>query len=147
MQNKTRPSKKQFELLEYIDKFIAQHGYGPSYREIMSGLNYSSVATVAAHVNNLIAKGYLAKNGRSARSLYIIKPMTEPTILQTNIVKPSEEKWLVEKIDYKLRQAEEAPSKEAVDNIYVLVGTLKILGLDGAAQSFMSRLSDLKNRV
>lgn len=142
-----RPSKKQFELLEYIDKFIAEHGYGPSYREIMSGLNYSSVATVAVHINNLIAKGYLAKNGRSARSLYITKSRTEPVSLKTNIVKPSEEKWLVEKIENKIAQAEDNPTQEAVDNIYVLIGALKILGLDGASQSFISRLSDLKNRV
>ena len=50
----TRPTKKQKELLDFISAFIAEHGYSPSYREIMSGLNYTSVATVSLHVNNLI---------------------------------------------------------------------------------------------
>ena len=49
MSNSTRPTKKQKLLLEYIEAFIAQHGYSPSYREIMNGVGYSSVATVAAH--------------------------------------------------------------------------------------------------
>lgn len=141
-----RPSKKQFELLDYIDKFIKQHGYGPSYREVMNGMNYSSVATVSVHINNLINKGYLAKNGRSARSLMVVKSDDKP-ILPTNLVRPEEEKWLVEKIEYLFRQAEDFPDQTQVDNIYVLVGALKILGLTGAAQSFIPRLSELKKRV
>ena len=71
MEDKTtvRPTKKQHDLLEFIEAFIAQHGYSPSYREIMNGLNYTSVATVALHVNSLIKRGHLAKRDRSARSL------------------------------------------------------------------------------
>ncbi len=45
-----RPSKKQFELLAFIENFIAEKGYGPSYREIMRGCDYTSVATVATDV-------------------------------------------------------------------------------------------------
>jgi SOS-response transcriptional repressor LexA len=36
-----RPTKKQRELLDFIAAFITEHGYSPSYREIMNGLNYS----------------------------------------------------------------------------------------------------------
>ena len=65
-----RPSKKQQELLSFIDGFIKGNGYGPSYREIMRALGYKSVSTVATHVNGLIAKGYLEKgDDYSARSL------------------------------------------------------------------------------
>jgi repressor LexA len=53
-----RPTKKQREMLSFIQTFIAENGYSPSYREIMSGLNYTSVATVALHVNNLIKRGH-----------------------------------------------------------------------------------------
>lgn len=71
MDEKSRPSKKQKELLEYIEAFITQHGYGPSYREIMRALNYKSVSTVAVHVDGLIARGWLHKKkpfGTVARS-------------------------------------------------------------------------------
>ena len=138
-----RPTKKQRELLQYIQQFIGQHGYSPSYREIMNGLHYTSVATVALHVGNLIKRGHLRKRDRSARSLEVVDN-PEPVSLMTNEVAPAEEKWLVEKVEHAFRQVEQAGQPEGLDNLYVLVGALKVLGLDGAAQSFMPRISALK---
>src|SRR5476649_1621907 len=94
-----RPTKKQRELLNFIGTFITQHGYSPSYREIMSALNYNSVATVALHINNLIKRGHLKKRDNSARSLEIVDSKNEPNF-STNQLKASEEKWLVKKIEY-----------------------------------------------
>lgn len=67
-----RPSKKQRELLNFIDGFIKGNGYGPSYREIMRALDYKSVSTVAVHVDGLITRGLLRKRDHSARSLEVI---------------------------------------------------------------------------
>ncbi len=67
-----RPSKKQHEVLDYIDGFIRENGFGPSYREMMRALGLKSVSTVAAHVDSLIAKGFLVKRENSARSLQVI---------------------------------------------------------------------------
>jgi len=67
-----RASKKQQELLSFVDGFIKGNGYGPSYREIMRALGYRSVSTVAIHIDNLIAKGYLARRDNSARSLEVV---------------------------------------------------------------------------
>lgn len=151
MSTAIRPTKKQRELLTFLDGFITQHGYSPSYREIMSGCNYTSVATVALHVNSLIKRGHLRKKDRSARSLEVIKEAetADPAKIQTTALKASEEKWLVEKIDYKFRQCEDSaqPSEADIDGLYVLVGALKVLQLEGAASSFMPRLSELKKRI
>lgn len=68
----TRPSKKQRELLSFIDGFIKGNGYGPSYREVMRALDYKSVSTVAVHVDGLIARGFLRKKDNSARSLEVV---------------------------------------------------------------------------
>lgn len=143
-----RPTKKQTELLTFIEKFIGEHGYSPSYREIMEGLSYNSVATVALHVNNLIKRGHLHKRDRSARSLELAEAPTSPK-LSTNQIKPAEEKWLVEKIEHFFGRLEQATAltQPELDQLYVLVGTLKVLGLEGAAQSFIPRLSELKNRL
>lgn len=140
-----RPTKKQRELLGFIEAFIAEHGYGPSYREIMKGLNYTSVATVALHINNLIKRGHLRKRENSARSLEVVAPREETT-LKTNEIKANEEKWLVEKVEYFFAQAEATSSltQSEIDQLYVLIGALKVLGLDGAAQSFIARLSALR---
>ncbi len=142
-----RPTKKQRELLTYIEQFIGEHGYSPSYREIMTGLNYTSVATVALHVNNLIRRGHLRKRDHSARSLELVHP-AEPSRVVSNVVRPGEEKWLVEKVEHlfvELEQASRVPT-DHLDHLYVLVGALKVLGLDGAAQSFIPRLTALKSR-
>ena len=146
MNDQVRPTKKQYELLSYVEKFVTEHGYGPSYREIMKGCGYSSVATVALHVNNLVARGHLQKNGRSARSLEVVEKTTHSPKLPTNTISPAEEKWLVEKIDYQFRQIEDTnqASRQDIDNLYVLVGALKVLGLDGASLAFVTRLNELK---
>ena len=145
MDDKLRPTKKQKELLDFIEKFIGEHGYSPSYREIMVGLKYTSVATVALHINSLIKRGHLIKREHNARSIELVNKSDTPKLV-TNQVKPNEEKWLIEKVDYFFNQAEQnVPATEAqTDQLYVLVGALKVLGLEGAAQSFASRLAKLK---
>ena len=148
--SQTRPTKKQRELLAFIEAFIGEHGYSPSYREIMTGLSYNSVATVALHVNSLIKRGHLRKRDRSARSLELTHPGESASTVKSNLVAPGEEKWLVEKIERMFMQAEEAGSElveTGIDHLYVLVGALKVLGLDGAAQSFIPRLTLLKKRI
>lgn len=143
-----RPTKKQKELLGFIEQFIGEHGYSPSYREIMSGLEYNSVATVALHINSLIKRGHLVKRDHSARSLEVITPVAA-TKLKSNAVKPGEEKWLVEKVEYFFQAAEQQAKLEQsqIDQLYVLIGALKVLGLDGAAQSFIPRLTKLKAKA
>lgn len=146
-----RPTKKQKELLAYIELFIAEHGYSPSYREIMNGLQYTSVATVALHVRSLIARGHLRKRDHSARSLEVVRhdETLPPTPLRTNEVKASQEKWLVEKVESLLSDAESEPAvvPAQVDNLYIMLGALRVLGLEGAAQSFVPRLTVLKKRL
>lgn len=143
-----RPTKKQREMLGFIEQFIGEHGYSPSYREIMAGLHYTSIATVALHVNNLIARGHLKKREGSARSLEVVQASEAPK-LATNQVKAAEEKWLVEKVDYFFAQAEATaqPTESQINQLYVLIGALKVLGLHAAAQSFMPRLSALKSKT
>jgi SOS-response transcriptional repressor LexA len=140
-----RPTKKQREVLTYVQEFIAEHGYSPSYREVMKAKGYTSVASVALHINSLIKRGHLRKRDHSARSLEVVV-QTEPPKISTNLIKPGEEKWLVEKVEYYFTQAEQnsQPSAAQIDELYVLVGALKVLGLNGAQQSFMPRLSDLR---
>jgi hypothetical protein len=144
-----RPTKKQKVLLEFIDSFIKVHGYSPSYREVMRGCNYTSVATVALHINSLINRGHLTKRDNSARSLEVTKPTGDNKKTTSNQVTDSQEKWLVEKVEHFFIQAESASKLEAekIDQLYVLIGSLKVLGLEGAAHSFIPRLSKIKEKA
>lgn len=145
-----RPTKKQSELLRFIESFIAVNGYSPSYREIMNGLNYTSVATVSLHVNSLIKRGHLQKRDRSARSLELVNPTgnTSKEVVAKQL-KVSEEKWLVERVELFFAEVEKAPAiiEKELDQLYVLIGALKVLGAHGAAQGFIARLSALKKRL
>lgn len=93
-----RPSKKQRELLQFIDGFIKGNGYGPSYREIMRALGYKSVSTVAVHVDGLIARGFLRKKDHSARSIEVVMQNNPEKELNLH------EKWLVKKIVTAMKQ-------------------------------------------
>ena len=145
MPSEHRPSKKQRELLNFIDGFIAGHGYGPSYREIMRALNYKSVSTVAVHVNGLIAKGHLVKRDRSARSLEVVKTSLE-SVKETKVA-AADEKWLVDLIQSRFDEYDKNPSARARDDLYVLVGALHVLGLEAPASAFKAKLSPLAKQV
>ncbi len=133
-----RPSKKQKELLGFIDTFISGHGYGPSYREVMRALDYKSVSTVAIHIDNLIAKGHLRKRDHSARSLEVVTSISGANVAEK--VTKAEEKWLVDQVEGQFKNFETAPTDKKRDDLFVLVGALHVLGLEGAATAFKSRL-------
>lgn len=134
----SRPSKKQKELLGFIDSFIAGHGYGPSYREIMRALDYKSVSTVAVHVDNLIAKGQLFKRDHSARSLEVVEQIA--VLRSIERVTKAEEKWLIDLVEIKFADYEAAPTGKKRDDLFVLVGALHVLGLEEATQAYKARL-------
>lgn len=58
MQPRTR---KQKEVLEYITRFIARHGYEPSYAQIARHFRVSSKATIAKHISSLERQGLLTR--------------------------------------------------------------------------------------
>jgi repressor LexA len=143
-----RPTKKQRELLGFIESFIKEHGYSPSYREIMNGQGYTSVATVALHVNNLIKRGHLRKRDRSARSLEVVGAQID-ILEKAGSVLEHEAKWLVQQVHGLLNELETAaePAMKKLDDAYVLIGALHVLGLDDAVRSLVPRLSAVKLRV
>jgi repressor LexA len=67
--NKIRPTKKQHEVLKFIENYITVYGYSPSYQEIADGLGVKSKATVALHIKNLIERGHISKRFNLSRSL------------------------------------------------------------------------------
>lgn len=122
-----RASKRQQELLSFVDGFIKENGYGPSYREIMTALGYKSVSTVAIHVENLIAKGYLSRRDKSARSLEVVT-----TRLDDHVAKPASVTATQLQAELKKRlDAAELTSEQRE----IVAGSLALLGFD----SFIER--------
>lgn len=115
-----RATKKQKELLSFIDGFVQGNGYGPSYREIMRALEYKSVSTVATHVNNLITKGYLAKTDTSARSLTVVKAASRAV---------SQEEWLAQRLAAHKAAAMESQEPDAARTIKAIDRVAKLFDI------------------
>ncbi len=124
-----RPTRSQQQLLDFIEAFIKQHGYGPSYREIMRALDYKSVSTVAVHVDGLIARGLLKKRDRSARSLEVVKH-PQLAIKTTS----SHELWLSEKL--KKHALSEHASKVSLETLARSFGHLGLSELQKMAEDY-----------
>jgi repressor LexA len=139
-----RSTKKQKELLDFVDGFIQQYGYGPSYREVMNGMGYKSVSTVAIHIDGLISRGYLRKRDNSARSLEVVSTNLDVSPKTKNI-SASKEKWLLDEINQRFEEYAKTKNSTTLDELFVLIGTLKIVGLEAAHIATRSRLIDITN--
>jgi repressor LexA len=67
-------TKRQREIYDFIARFVAEHGYSPSFEEIGAGTDLSSLATVHKHVTNLERKGLLKRDYNRSRSIDVLPP-------------------------------------------------------------------------
>lgn len=116
-----RPTKKQRELLSFIDGFIKGNGYGPSYREVMRALEYKSVSTVATHIDGLIIRGYLRKKTHSARSLEVVSNDIEPMQIERR------ESNAMSELRRRIASLETDPGEQSQQRIVILRQAIEIL--------------------
>ena len=67
------PTKRQQLMLDFIEQFSDENNFSPSYREIATALGLNSVASVAQHIDNCVAAGFLIKVPHAARSLRVVR--------------------------------------------------------------------------
>ena len=65
-------TKRQKDILDYIKKYTASHGYPPAIREICKGVGLSSPATVFVHMKNLESLGYIKTTSNKFRTIEIL---------------------------------------------------------------------------
>ena len=73
--------KRQKEILDYIKKYTAEHGFPPAIREICKGVGLSSPATVFVHLKNLEKLGYIKTTSNKFRTIEVL---CENEYLQAN---------------------------------------------------------------
>jgi repressor LexA len=67
-------TKKQAEILAFVQGYIREHGYAPSYREIAEHFGLSSPATVFQHIKALTEKGVIVVGDEGeARSIELVQ--------------------------------------------------------------------------
>jgi len=65
-------TKRQKEILDFLEQFVTENGYPPSYEEIAQHFGYTSLATVHEHLENLRVKGYIRKSYNASRSIEVM---------------------------------------------------------------------------
>lgn len=65
-------TKRQKELVDYLDGYITKHGYAPTLEEIGQHFELSSLATVHKHLSNLEQKGLIRRKWNRSRALEVV---------------------------------------------------------------------------
>lgn len=65
-------TKRQEDVLSFIKKYIAEHGFPPAIREICAGVGLNSPATVFVHIKNLEKLGLLKSTNNKFRTIELL---------------------------------------------------------------------------
>ncbi len=71
-------TRRQKEVLDFLESFVTRNGYSPSFEEIARGLDLKSLATVHKHITNLEKKGLLDRVHNRSRSIDVLPSGTRP---------------------------------------------------------------------
>ena len=66
-------TRKQYELLVYIDRHLKQTGFSPSFEEMKDALNLKSKSGIHRLISALEERGYLARRHHRARALDVLR--------------------------------------------------------------------------
>lgn len=75
-------TKRQREILNYLDAYTEQNGYAPSFEEIAEHFNYNSLATVHEHLSNLERKNYIKRSYNESRAIEILPSEASPRAIE-----------------------------------------------------------------
>lgn len=65
-------TKRQKELFDFLDGYLAAHGYAPTLEEIGTRFHLSSLATVHKHLTNLERKGLIRRTWNHSRAIELV---------------------------------------------------------------------------
>jgi len=66
-------TRKQYELLVYIDRHLKQTGFSPSFEEMKDALDLKSKSGIHRLISALEERGYLARRHHRARALDVLR--------------------------------------------------------------------------
>ncbi|MCB0369184.1 MAG: transcriptional repressor LexA, partial [Bdellovibrionales bacterium] len=66
-------TKKQKDVLDFINAYLLENGISPTIEEIKKGLKLKAVSTIHEHIASLKEKGYLEKSEKNTRGIAPVK--------------------------------------------------------------------------
>lgn len=76
MERKKRKNR-QYEVYEFIEKFVDENGYSPTVRDIMRGLGYKSTSTIQYYIKRLEDEGKIRRTENRNRTLTVNRITSE----------------------------------------------------------------------
>jgi repressor LexA len=81
-------SERQQNILRFMDRYVATHGFPPTIREIGEATQINSTSVVNYNLNKLVKMGYITRSSTKSRGLRMVKsiPGTDRPVKPGNIV-------------------------------------------------------------
>ncbi len=80
--------KQKRAILEYLQKYIKDHGYAPTLSEIAKAFKLSSLATVHEHLAFLEEAGFIKRDRNNARGIELLEPEHDEASETTSLLLP-----------------------------------------------------------
>ncbi|GGF87105.1 LexA family protein [Paenibacillus aceti] len=65
-------TRREKEALSVINKYLQEHGYPPTVRELAVLMEVKSTSTIHGYLSNLEQKGYIRREASKPRALQLI---------------------------------------------------------------------------
>ena len=82
----SRTTNKAELILEFVDRFVQEHGFAPSIREIGQAVGLRSTASVSYHLHQMQDKGLLQNPGGKGRKRATVTPQRPGQIPVVGVV-------------------------------------------------------------
>jgi repressor LexA len=79
-------TKRQKELVDYLDSYIGRAGYAPTLEEIGEHFGLSSLATIHKHLTNLERKGMIRRKWNRSRALEVVPQQCRAAAVELPLV-------------------------------------------------------------
>jgi len=79
-------TKRQKQLVDYLDSYIVKAGYAPTLEEIGQHFGLSSLATIHKHLTNLERKGMIRRKWNRSRALEVVPQQRRSAAVELPLV-------------------------------------------------------------
>lgn len=76
MRKSDKLSERQRNIVLFMDRYVTEHGYPPTIREIGEATKINSTSVVNYNLNKLVTLGYLERSATKSRGLRLVKNLT-----------------------------------------------------------------------
>ena len=78
-------TKRQQEIFEFVKRYVSDHGYPPTVRDIGKAIGLTSSSTVHAHLANLEKLGLLKRDPTKPRALEVLVDKAKGAVLPSGL--------------------------------------------------------------